>query len=325
MKFNFAINFPTSLDTLTNPTAGQSLNSPDHATQHSDVNDAVEALEAKVGINSSAVTTSHDYKLSEVTSTDKAVGKTATQTLTNKTLTSPVVNVGSDVTGDIYYRNGSGAFTRLAIGSTDQILAVQSGIPAWISNPSAVDASYSTKGIIRFDTDATTSGVTVTSGVATLNTGTTANKIVKLNSSAQLPAVSGALLTNLPGGTYTNGTSSKDASDASTTQNIAHGLGTTPKRVKIKAMAIQAGASATDTNTLIAETVYNGTTQSSVSVYRQSSSPYGVQATTFTLNTANADSATQTGVVTFDSTNIIITWTKTGSPTGTYLLLWEAN
>jgi len=49
-------------------------------------------VEAKIGIDSSAVTTSHDYKLSGVTGTDKAVSKTGTETLTNKTLTTPVIN-----------------------------------------------------------------------------------------------------------------------------------------------------------------------------------------------------------------------------------------
>ena len=60
------VNFPTSLDSLTNPTSTDNLNAVTvpHATQHADVNDIVEALEAKVGVNSSAVTTSHDYKLS---------------------------------------------------------------------------------------------------------------------------------------------------------------------------------------------------------------------------------------------------------------------
>lgn len=48
-------------------------------------------LEAKVGIDSSAVTTSHDYKLSNVTGSDKAVSLTGTETLTNKTLTTPVI------------------------------------------------------------------------------------------------------------------------------------------------------------------------------------------------------------------------------------------
>jgi hypothetical protein len=58
-----ATNFPTSLDSLTNPSSGDSLTSPSHAGQHADANDAIEALQAKVGVNSSAVTTSLDYKV----------------------------------------------------------------------------------------------------------------------------------------------------------------------------------------------------------------------------------------------------------------------
>jgi len=56
-----------------------------------DLNTAAGSLESKVGIDGSAVTTSHDYKLSGVTGTDKAASKTGTETLTNKTLTSPVI------------------------------------------------------------------------------------------------------------------------------------------------------------------------------------------------------------------------------------------
>jgi hypothetical protein len=48
-----AINFPTSLDNFTNPSSGNTLDSPSHSLQHSDINDAVEALEAKVGIGAS--------------------------------------------------------------------------------------------------------------------------------------------------------------------------------------------------------------------------------------------------------------------------------
>lgn len=58
-----ATNFPTGLDALTNPTGSSSLTSPDHAGQHTDANDAIEALQAKVGINGSAVTTSLDYRV----------------------------------------------------------------------------------------------------------------------------------------------------------------------------------------------------------------------------------------------------------------------
>lgn len=61
-----ATNFPSSLDTLTNPTPTTSMSgSLSHAGQHSDVNDAVEALQAKVGADSSAVTSSHDYKIAD--------------------------------------------------------------------------------------------------------------------------------------------------------------------------------------------------------------------------------------------------------------------
>jgi len=58
-----ATSFPTGLDALTNPTGSSALTSPDHAGQHADINDAVEALEAKVGVDGSAVTSSLDYKV----------------------------------------------------------------------------------------------------------------------------------------------------------------------------------------------------------------------------------------------------------------------
>lgn len=58
-----ATNFPTSLDALTNPLSTDALTSPSHADQHADANDAIEALQAKVGVNSSSVATSLDYKV----------------------------------------------------------------------------------------------------------------------------------------------------------------------------------------------------------------------------------------------------------------------
>ncbi len=47
-----AINFPTSLDNFTNPSSGNTLDSPSHSLQHSDINDAVEAMQRKVGVGS---------------------------------------------------------------------------------------------------------------------------------------------------------------------------------------------------------------------------------------------------------------------------------
>lgn len=42
----------------------------------------------------------------------------------------------NSATGDIWYRDASGNFTRLAIGSNGQILGVNSGVPAWQSGVS---------------------------------------------------------------------------------------------------------------------------------------------------------------------------------------------
>lgn len=58
-------NFPTSLDSFISPNANDSLNSPTvkHSNLHTDVNDAIEAIESKVGIDNSNVTSSLDYKV----------------------------------------------------------------------------------------------------------------------------------------------------------------------------------------------------------------------------------------------------------------------
>jgi hypothetical protein len=71
--------------------------------------------------------------------TDQLTGQATTDTLTNKTLTSSTntlggvtMTLGSDATGDIYYRSG-GVLTRLPIGGAATVLTVSGGIPAWVS------------------------------------------------------------------------------------------------------------------------------------------------------------------------------------------------
>lgn len=94
------MNYPTSLDAFTNPTTGDFLNSPNHVSQHSEINDAVEALEAKLGISASTPTSGKLLRGTGAGSsawdkdapTGTIVGTSDTQTLTNKTLTSPTIN-----------------------------------------------------------------------------------------------------------------------------------------------------------------------------------------------------------------------------------------
>ena len=52
-----ATNFPTSLDALTNPAGTDSVATVSHSGQHSNANDAIEALEAKLGIGASTPVT----------------------------------------------------------------------------------------------------------------------------------------------------------------------------------------------------------------------------------------------------------------------------
>lgn len=93
-------NYPTSLDSLVNPSSSDTTTAVDHAAQHANANDAIEALEAKLGIGASVAASG---KLLRGTGagasawdkdapTGTIVGTTDSQTLTNKTLTSPTIN-----------------------------------------------------------------------------------------------------------------------------------------------------------------------------------------------------------------------------------------
>lgn len=48
-------NFPTAIDTFTNPTPTDYLNSPSHAGQHTNANDAIEALETYIGAEGASI------------------------------------------------------------------------------------------------------------------------------------------------------------------------------------------------------------------------------------------------------------------------------
>lgn len=105
-----ATNFPAGLDSLTNPLSTDTLASPSHSTQHANVNDAVEALQAKVGIDNSAVTTSLDY-----------LGRNAV----SKTLV--------DAKGDLIAGTAADTVARVAVGTDGQVLTADSSAGAGIS------------------------------------------------------------------------------------------------------------------------------------------------------------------------------------------------
>jgi hypothetical protein len=63
-----AITFPTTLDQLLNPTGTDSVQLVSHSAQHSNANDAIEALEAKLGVDNSTNTATIDYKVRDLIS-----------------------------------------------------------------------------------------------------------------------------------------------------------------------------------------------------------------------------------------------------------------
>ena len=64
-----ATNYPNSLDQLVNPNSSDQLSAPSHSEQHANANDAIEALETKVGIDDSQDPTSLTYKVSTIETT----------------------------------------------------------------------------------------------------------------------------------------------------------------------------------------------------------------------------------------------------------------
>lgn len=63
-----ATNFPEDIDNLNNPTPQNTLADADvlHSQEHADANDAIEALERKVGVDNSTDPTSLDYKIRNI-------------------------------------------------------------------------------------------------------------------------------------------------------------------------------------------------------------------------------------------------------------------
>lgn len=63
-----ATEFPISIDNFINPNADDTLNSVTvpHSVQHANANDAIEALQVKVGINGSLDTNSLEYRVAQL-------------------------------------------------------------------------------------------------------------------------------------------------------------------------------------------------------------------------------------------------------------------
>ncbi len=88
--------------------------------------------------------------------------------------------LGSDATGDMWYRNSSGYLSRLSIGSSGQLLSVSAGIPVW-ATPAATSLNMTTNRILGRTTGGTGAveeisvgtGLSLSGGSLTATTGVT--------------------------------------------------------------------------------------------------------------------------------------------------------
>lgn len=120
---------------------------------------------------------------------------------------------------------------------------------------------------------------------------------------------------------WTNGTTTRAMDTASGVQNIPHSLGRIPKRVRFWVSA----TTATTNFPAYSDVVYNGSTTSGLKMPQTAfaGTPTYFVATSLLLDLGGGTS--QEAVITFDATNIILTWTKSGSPpSNAAQIAWEA-
>lgn len=130
---------------------------------------------------------------------------TCTQSFTNKTLTSSTnvlggvtLTLGSDATGDTYYRSSGGVLTRLAVGTDGQVLTLASGLPSW-ATPSGGGGSGTPAGSgseIQYRVNGTTFGAISGTSVVTSTITHTGRFNLSPASGSTTP-----LVINLPSGT----------------------------------------------------------------------------------------------------------------------------
>ena len=85
------------------------------------------------GSELTATATSIDVVGAALTATESGGAVTITQGAwsTSSVIGTATMTLGSDATGDVYYRNASGVLTRLGAGDDDQVLTLASGLPSW--------------------------------------------------------------------------------------------------------------------------------------------------------------------------------------------------
>lgn len=224
--------------------------------------------------------------------------------LDTPTLTTPVINVGSDAQGDVYYRNGSGTFTRLGAGTDGQVLRTQGAgaNPTW---------STITESLITLADNTTNDVSTTKHGLVPKAPNDTA-KFLRGDATWQTPSSSGVQYTDTR---FKVGTLSRDLTAAGGDVSYT-GVGFTPKAI-IFFTALSGGLDWGGWG------FSDGT--SHVSIDREADAKFYPNTSNFAFTIGSSAGNYQKAIVkTFDADGFTLTWTKASSPTGTGVVLYLA-
>lgn len=228
----------------------------------------------------------------------------------------------------------------LQIGS--EIYAADAGSnDTYVITLSPAPAAYVTGMTIRFKAN------TANTGAATLNVNSLGAKTIKKSYNSDLTTgdiVASQVVEVIYDGTnfqiqsvlsgsisvVNSGQTTKDLSTVGT-QTIAHGLGITPKIVRFSMQYGDGASGASVTIFSICQAVYsNGSTVGTYLTVRTgdgattSFNLQGGSTRIYTRNDGGGSYYNEFSVSSVDSTNISLLWAKSGTPTGTVTIVWDA-
>jgi hypothetical protein len=181
--------FPTSKDDFVNPQSTDSVQTVSHAAQHADANDAIEALETKVGVNNSTDPASIDYKVKqlELNFLDTEEVQDIAAALLDHADHSNVSVTFNDISNKLILSVSNAPSANYTSVVKHEVRAGEglvAGIPVYVSSSNgtnmivskasnAGDATSKTLGLLAQNLNVNTNGFVITEGLlAGLNTGT---------------------------------------------------------------------------------------------------------------------------------------------------------
>lgn len=140
-----ATNFPAGLDALVNPTPTSNRSTLSHAGQHDNANDAIEALQVKVGVDASADPASLDYKVTANTAAIAANTAGVLTTAQGRIIVTPSATSGTAINAAQAALPANGGTIVLAAGDHDL------DVPFLINKEIILEGLGSTTTRVRFN------------------------------------------------------------------------------------------------------------------------------------------------------------------------------